>query len=65
MECNAISPDIKSLILMATLQNPALSQKVLKDLFRLPERQELFPGLHPCGIPPIMTQILNENQSFL
>ena len=51
MECNAISPDIKSLILMATLQNPALSQKVLKDLFRLPERQELFPGLHPSGIP--------------
>ena len=45
MDCNAISPDITSLILMAMLQNPALSQKVLKDWFRLPERQELFPGL--------------------
>ena len=39
MDSNAISPDITSLILMTMLQNPPLSQKVLKDLFRLPERQ--------------------------
>ena len=47
-----IRSDITSLILKATLQNPARSQKVLKDLFRLSERQELIPGLHPCRIPP-------------
>ena len=47
-----IRSDITSLILKATLQNPALPQKVLKDLFRLSERQELIPGLHPCRIPP-------------
>ena len=37
-----IRSDITSLIL----------KKVLKDLFRLSERQELIPGLHPCRIPP-------------
>ena len=47
-----IRSDITSLILKATLQNPANPQKVLKDLFRLSERQELIPGLHPCRIPP-------------
>ena len=46
IDFNAISLRIASLILMAMLQKPALSQKVLKDrVFRLPERQELFPGL--------------------
>ena len=39
MDCNAISFSIASLILMAMLQNPTLSQKVLKDWFRLPEQE--------------------------
>ena len=45
MDCNDISIGITSLILMAMLQNPVLLQKVLKDWFLLPERQEIFPGL--------------------
>ena len=32
-------------------KNPALSQKILGDWFRLPERQELFAGL-PTLKPP-------------
>ena len=30
---------------MAMSKNPAVSQKISKDWFRLPERQELFSGL--------------------
>ena len=45
MDCNANMLGITSLILTAMSKNPALLQKVLRDLFRMPERQELFPGL--------------------
>ena len=30
---------------MAMSNNPVLLQKVVKDYFKLPERQEFFPGL--------------------
>ena len=40
-----------SIMLMTMSKNPALSQKVLEDWLRLPERQDLFAGLgdHPLG----------------
>ena len=45
MNCNAKSLCITSMMLMTVSKNPALSQKVLEDWLRLPERQELFAGL--------------------
>ena len=43
MNCNASSFGITSLMTMS--KNPALSQKVLQDWLRMPERPELFAGL--------------------
>ena len=45
MNCNAKSLCITSIMLMTMSKNPALSQKVLENWLRLPERQELFAGL--------------------
>ena len=44
MDCNVASLGKTFLILIAMPKNPVLLQKVLKDLFRLSGRQELFPG---------------------
>ena len=41
-----------SIMLMTMSKNHALSQKVLEDWLRLPERQELFAGLLDSGTPP-------------
>ena len=49
LNCNAIRLGITSLIWMTVSKNPALSQKILEDLLRLPESQELFTGL-PSGL---------------
>ena len=51
---NAISLGKTSLILIAMSKNTMFLQKVLKDLLRLPERQELFPG----RVNPIATGLL-------
>ena len=42
MNCNAICLGIISLTMSI---NHAISQKILEDWFRLPERQDLFAGL--------------------
>ena len=44
MDCNADTLCKTSMMLMTTLKNPTLLQKVLEDWLRLPERQELFEG---------------------
>ena len=41
---------ITSGILMTMSKIPALSQKVLAEWLRMPERQELFPGLPLCSL---------------
>ena len=41
---------ITSEILMTMSKFPALSQKVLAEWLRMPERQELFPGLVLGGV---------------
>ena len=44
MNCNDKSLCITSMMLMTMSKNSTLSQEVLEDWLRLPERQELFAG---------------------
>ena len=58
MNCNAKSLCITSIMLMTMSKNPALSQKVLEDWLRLPERQDLFPGL-PITVATVTVTVTN------
>ena len=56
MNCNAKSLCITPIMLLTMSKNPALSQKVLENWLRLPERQELFAGLEYNGIGGSVTK---------
>ena len=60
MNCESNSLGITSRILMTMSKIPALSQKVLAEWLRLPERQELFPGLGGIARDAVATFDFNQ-----